>query len=221
MNADAFSLLLAVVPIGLYFGSIAVIRITGRCLILTSTREWFAMAIAAAGLIAVGPAQLFFPGTAAAVFGPRVWLAIALLYGLVVLLITLVIRPSLAVYGRTAEEIYPVLLEAGRAMDPDATGQPASLSVNLPAIGVRLRCDGDPKNDAARIVSFTPAYGPSFWTGLAADIRQRVPPIDRNKRSAKGWVALIGSVAAIVGAVGYGWVSAEEVSEEMTRWLRR
>ena len=202
MNVDPFSFLLASLPIGLYIAWIALIRLTGRCWIISSSREWFVLAAAASGMIAAGPAQLFFPTSAASVFGPRVWLAVALLILLVTTLITLVARPSIVVYGRNSAETYPALLAAAQAIDPECVGSPRELSVRFEKYDVALRCEGRPDHDATRIVSFAPAYGPAFWKHLMRHLRDQGIP-RREDRSAGGAGALLLAIAMVALAIGW------------------
>lgn len=217
---DAFSLLMAFLPVLAYLGLIALVRVSGRCFVTTGGRDIAAVALAIVGLIGVGPAQLFFPRNAAVIFGPTVWLALLLLYGLVVILITLVVRPSMVVYGRTPAEVYAALVPAASAIDPDSVADPDRLQVFLPQVGVRLRCDGVAHQDFTRLLSFEPAFSPRLWRDLLTGVRQELARTPIPRRS-QGWGQLIlvgvGSACLLIYAMNRG----DHVEEEFRRWLWR
>ena len=94
-SADPFTILLALVPLIAYLLVISAVRLSGRALVTTGGRDIAALALAVSGLLAVGPAELFFPSAAATVFGPAVWIALAVFYGLSVSLIALSFPPPI------------------------------------------------------------------------------------------------------------------------------
>ena len=137
-SIEPFKILLALLPLIAYLAVFSVIRLSGRALVTTGGRDLAALSMAISGMLAVGPAELFFPTSAAAVFGPTVWLALAAFYGLTVSLIVLSSPPKLVVYGRTPEELFAPLLAAAKQIDAAATGDAATLQVSLPTLGVHL-----------------------------------------------------------------------------------
>ena len=76
-TVEPFTILLALLPLIGYLLVLSAIRLSGRALVTTGGRDVAALAMAISGLIAVGPAELFFPTAAATVFGPAVWVALA------------------------------------------------------------------------------------------------------------------------------------------------
>lgn len=173
-SIEPFTVLLALVPLIGYLAVFSVIRLSGRVLVTTSVRDIGALAIAISGMMAVGPAELFFPATAAIVFGPMVWLALAALYGLTVALIALTTTPKLVVYGRTPEEVFPALMRASSKIDPQANGDVKELQVHLPNVGIRLRVDGQRGVDHARVLTFEPMPSLKFLNTLLANLRAEV-----------------------------------------------
>lgn len=182
-SVDPFIILLALVPLIAYLLVISMVRLSGRALVTTGGRDIAALAMAVSGLLAVGPAELFFPNAAATVFGPAVWLALAVFYGLSVSLIVLSFSPRIAVYGRTAEELYEPLLAAAKTLDANAAGDRGLLQMTLPALGIHLRIDGHRGIDYAQIVAFEPNVSLGFWSKLLAATRAEVqgqtPPLPR------------------------------------------
>ncbi len=168
---EPFALLLALLPLVGYLLVLGLVRFSGRALVTTGARDIAALGIAIAGMIAVGPAQLFFPATAATVFGSIIWFALAAFYFLILMLVCLTTTPKLVVYGRKANECYDALLQAARRMDESATGDEATMQVTLPALDTRLRVDSIPGLDHCRVVSFVPILSIKFWHQLLRHLR--------------------------------------------------
>ncbi|MEE2936513.1 MAG: hypothetical protein VYA84_11010 [Planctomycetota bacterium] len=173
-SIEPFALLLAMLPLIGYLALISGIRLSGRPLITTGGRDTAALAMAISGLLAVGPAELFFPTAAATLFGPIVWLALAAFYVLSVALIILSSKPKLVVIGRTPEEMYEALLAAAREIDPKAKGEPQTLQVLLPNLRIRLRLDGNRVTDHTQVVSFEPNISLRFWSTLLGNLRFQI-----------------------------------------------
>ncbi len=133
LTIEPFTVVLALLPLVVYLAIFSYVRVSGRGLVTTGARDIAAMAIAISGLLAVGPAELFFPQTAAILFGPMVWLALILFYALVVTLIALTSTPKLVVFGRSPEDVYEPLLRAAQTLDPAATGDAGRMQVRFPA----------------------------------------------------------------------------------------
>jgi len=168
---EPFAILLALLPLIAYLLVFSVIRLSGRVLVTTGGRDIAALAMAISGLLAVGPAELFFPADAALMFGPMVWVVLAIFYTLIVTLIVLSSTPRLVVYGRTPSELFEPLLAAAQRIDPAAGGDPATLQVELPTIGIRLRLDGNRGIDFAQILAFEPNVSVRFWNHLLSNLR--------------------------------------------------
>ena len=173
-SVDPFTILLALMPLIAYLLVFSLVRLSGRALVTTGGRDVAALALAVSGLLAVGPAELFFPAAAATMFGPVVWLALGAFYGLSVSLISLSSPPRVVVYGRTAEELYEPLLAAAKSLDGKAIGDDRLLQLTLPGSGVHLRIDGHRGIDYAQIVAFEPNVSLRFWSKLLAATRQQV-----------------------------------------------
>ena len=182
-SVDPFTVLLALAPLVAYLMVISGVRLSGRALVTSGGRDIAALALAISGFLAVGPAELFFPTAAATMFGPAVWIALAVFYGLSVSLIALSFPPRIAVYGRTAEELYAPLLAAAKTIDDKVSGDQSLLQMTLPRYGIHLRIDGHRGIDYAQIVAFEPNVSLRFWSQLLAATRGKVqgqkPPLPR------------------------------------------
>lgn len=215
-----FTLLLAFVPILGYLATLGMIRVFGKTLVTTGSRDIAALGLAIAGLAAVGPAELFFPVAAATVFGPVVWIALAVFYALCVALIALTSRPKLVVYGRTPEELYEPLLAAARRIDSDATGDLSALRITLPDSGIHLRLDGHRGIDHAQVLAFEPGTTSHFWRTLLANVREEISGLPR-PAPRRGFGMLLAAV--VLGALLL-WQGIDQralVVEDFRQWLWR
>ncbi len=223
MSIEPFTIVLAFLPLIGYLTVLGLIRVSGRVLVTTGGRDIAALAIAISGMLAVGPAELFFPfffSAAASLFGPMVWVALGILYALCVTLVALTSTPRLIAYGRTPDELYPPLLRAAQRIDPSATGDASSLLITLPAAGIHLRVDGQRGVDYGQILSFEPNVSLRFWTTLLANLRAEVressAPMPR-----RGLVMLLAATVLGCILVWQGFGNQELVVEGFRDWLWR
>ncbi len=121
MTIPPFVILVAFLPLAAYLTLFGAIRWFGRPMVTTGARDFVAISVAISGLIFIGPIDLFFPETTAALIGYRIWLVLAFLYALIVLLIVISSRPRLIVYGMPADKLLPVLTQAATTIDAAAT----------------------------------------------------------------------------------------------------
>lgn len=111
---------IAAIPIAIYFILIGVLRLRTRPLITSGWRDMLTLGIAASGLIALGPMQLFFPAQAAARWHAWVWLALFGLYALGLMMLLFSFKPRLVAYGMDDEQFTAALLAAAREVDQQA-----------------------------------------------------------------------------------------------------
>ncbi len=220
MPVEPFTIVLALLPLIGYLVVLGLIRISGRVLVTTGGRDIAALGMAISGLCAVGPAELFFPYHAAIVFGPLVWVALAMFYSLCVSLIALTSAPKLVVYGRTPDELFEPLLRAARRIDPAATGDAGSLSVSLDSIGIHLRLDGQRGVDYAQVLAFETGVSLRFWSKLLGALRSEVhvspAPMPR-----RGIVMLLSALMLAGILLWEGFGNQELVVEGFREWLWR
>lgn len=217
---EPFTILLALLPLIGYLAIFSVIRLSGRALVTTGGRDIAALGIAISGMLAIGPAELFFPSAAATLFGPMVWIALGSFYALSVSLIALTSQPKLVVYGRTPEELFDPLLAAARQIDPAAVGDESSLQVSLPDVGVRLRVDGQRGIDYSQVLSFESNLSLRFWNkllaGLRSEVRKQVSPVPR-----RGFAMLLVALGLCSILAWKSFGNRELVVEGFRDWLWR
>lgn len=219
MYIEPFAILLALLPLIGYLLILGTTRILGHTIVTTGGRDIAALGIAVSGFIAVGPAELFFPNSAATVFGPWVWIALIVFYGLVLSLIALTFPPRLVVYGRTPDELYQPLLNAAKKVDDEAV-EMDGLKVFLPKSGYHFRLDGFQNIDHAQVIAFESGVSLRIWNGLLANFRAEVDKLPKPSPR-RGHVMLLVSFALICILLWQGIGHHEQVVQGFRDWLWR
>src|SRR5689334_15822300 len=171
---DSLHVAIALAPLATYLLVLGVINLSSRPLVTSGGRDAAALAIAMAGLIVVGPMELFLIEEAAVSYGGWVWAMMLAAYALLVILIVLLMRPRIVVYNITLEQLRPVLADAVARLDSDARW--AGESLVMPQLGVQLHLETAPMLKNVQLVSSGPQQSVYGWrqleTALAATLRR-------------------------------------------------
>jgi len=175
----------------LLFGAINLAR---HPFVVSGTRDFAVLAVAAAGLVIVGPMDLFFPMVASIRFGPNVWLLMIALYALLVVFLVLLLRPRLVIYNLAPDELRPILADLAVRLDADARWAGDSLA--MPNLGVQLHVDSVGKMRNVALVSSGPAQDHQGWRRLELALRAALAEVEvpRNFRA----VSLISAAVIIL-----------------------
>ena len=220
MLIEPFVVLLALLPLVGYLLVLGLIRVSGNVLVTTGGRDVVALGFAVGGLVAAGPAELFFPNAAAGLFGPWVWLALFTFYSLIVLLLSMTARPRLVIYGRSPDQLCHALLDAAKQFDSNAELDETARQVFLPKLGVRLRLAGQAGMDFTAIESFEPVVSPVFWNQLLGHVRNAVRKTPAaNPRG--GAIMVIVALMLLSLTVYVGFTQTQQVVEGFRQWLWR
>ena len=220
MLIEPFPILLAVLPLVAYLLMLGAIRLSGRSIVTTGGRDIAALGIAIAGLVAIGPAELFFPSAAAYVFGPYVWIALIAFYALVVSLVALSMPPRLVVYGRKPDDLYEPLLAAARKIDPEAVAIDG-WRVHLPSQGIHFRLDGFRDADHAQVIAFESGVPLAVWNDLLKHFREEVDNAKPAKPSRQGHIMVVVALVLLVIVMTIGIRNQAEVVQGFREWLWR
>lgn len=179
---DPFALCLALGPVGIYLLLLGAVNLARRPLMVTGTRDAAALGLAFAGMIIVGPVQLFFPHSAAARFGPYVWILLIAFYALCIVLVLLLLRPRLIIYNLTLDQFRPMLADLVPRLDRDARWAGETLS--LPGLGVQLHVDQLPLMRNLSLVSVGAEQNPAGWRKLEQAVNEALAEavVPRNPR---------------------------------------
>lgn len=139
LGGDPFTLGASLGPLALYLLVLGAINFYRRPFVVSGVRDTAALGLAAAGLVLIGPMQLFFPTVASIGMGAWVWALLAALYALAIVFLALLFRPRLVIYNVAPSELRPVLADVAGALDESARW--AGDCLHLPALGVQLHIE--------------------------------------------------------------------------------
>jgi hypothetical protein len=192
--SEPFRICLALGPVAIYLLLFGTINLARRPFVVSAARDLAALALAAVGLVAVGPMELFFPLAASIRFGAYVWALMLGLYVLFVVFLILFLRPRLIIYNISIDELRPILADLAGKLDADARW--AGDSLWLPSLGVQLHVDSVAKMRNVTLASSGPAQNPQGWRRLELALQAALAQVEvpRNVRA----VSLISAAAIIL-----------------------
>lgn len=191
---DPFRLCLALGPVGVYLLLLGGIHLARRPFVASGTRDTAALGLAVAGLVAVGPVELFFPHAAAAYFGAFVWVFLMAFYALCLVLLLLLLRPRVVIYNVSTDELRPIVADLVPQLDADARW--AGDGLILPNMGVQLHMENLSLLRNVALVATGARQNYLGWKRLETALRTALAAaeVPRNVRAAR----IVG--AALLGA---------------------
>ena len=215
---DPFRLCLAFGPVAAYLVLLGVVNLRRRPSLVSGTRDTFVLGLAVVGLVTIGPIELFFPTTAAVLFGPYTWAFLLALYGLCLVLVLLMARPRLVIYNISVDQLRPVLADLVEGLDPE--GRWAGDSLVLPQLGIQLHLDNSPAMRNVSLVASGPNQNYLGWRKLQVSLAGALArfAVRRNYRC----LGLL-AAGAVVTALLATMVAADpqQVAQSMRDMLRR
>lgn len=199
---DPFRVYVAVTPLALYLLVVGAAHFRRRPTLVSGARDWLALMLAAAGLLAVGPLELFLPEHAATRFGGVVWLLLVGLYALVMVLAVTGQRPQWVIYQVAPEEALEALQTACRE-----AGEHFVLAGNtlyLPQADIELRIQAGRRWRTA-VISAARIPPVEVWRRLETGLAQALARVE----SPLTWIGPVLVTAALVLWVGAGWRAVE------------
>ncbi len=189
---------IATIPIALYFIMIGGLRLRRHPLVTSGWRDTLTLGIAASGLVAIGPMQLFFPTRAAEALQGWVWVALFALYLLGLLLVLLSCRPRLVAYGLDERQFRDVLRTAALEVDSEASWNGEVLS--LPNSGIQLAIDPTGSTRVQQVVHVGLLHNLQDWLKLERSFT-RVGAGVQCPRSLAGWPFVIAGALLFAFAI--------------------
>jgi hypothetical protein len=176
-----------------------------------------ALALAVAGLMIVGPIELFFPTSASVRFGPYVWVLLLLLYCLVVVLVLLLLRPRITVYNISIDELRPILADLVTHLDSESRW--AGDALVLPTLKVQLSLEPTAGMRNVSLAAVGPEQDPAGWRRLEAALADALAvfEVPRNPRGYSFVVAGLLTLAVLVLAIAH---DPEGVTRSLADMLR-
>lgn len=164
LEIDALRVGIALGPLAVYFLVLAAVNLSRRPFLTTGARDVGALGTAIAGLIAIGPLDLFLPAAAWDQFGGAAWLLLLAFYGLCLTLMVLLMRPRLVIYNANPEQLRSILAEVVSRLDNQARW--AGDNLVLPELGVQLHVEIFAAMRNVQLVSAGPKQNFAGWKRL-------------------------------------------------------
>lgn len=226
MTADAFALVMACLPLAAYFMLLGMVRLIARPLVTTLGRDLGALSLAAIGLFAIGPLELFFPSAAAVRLGLKVWFLLLAIYGLTCVLIVFSLQQRLIVYGATVSELLEPLWRAAKRLDPAAELHQEHRQIWLPGLHIRLRVDGGGMVDTAQVVAFENQLSGVFWNRLLSGLRHEVQTLANDRQRGRphwrgGVLMLLSGLFLLLIVMSVIWMEPTAVTDGFKQWFWR
>lgn len=214
---DPLHLAIALWPLATYLVVLGAIQLRRSPLVVGGARDAAALALALAGLVAAGPLELFFVEEATAVYGGWVWALLLTVYGLLVLLGILLMRPRLLVYNVTLEQLRPLVAEVVARLDGEARW--AGDAVVLPQRQVQMHLETSPLARVVQLVATGPQQDLAGWRALERELRQALRKV-RTRPNPLG-LALLAAGLLLAGvatwAVGRDPAGTLQAFQQMVR----
>lgn len=169
---DSLHFSIAMLPLAMYLLLLGIINLSSRPFITSGVRDVFALGIALSGFVIAGPMELFLPESAAARFGPMVWLLLICFYGLCLTLIVLLTRPRLVIYNISNEQFRPLLANVVAELDKDARW--AGESLVMPNLGVQLYVEPFRMMQNLQLIASGPRQNYSGWRKLELAVNKEL-----------------------------------------------
>lgn len=195
---DPFRFCLAIGPVAMYLLLLGAVNLSRRSLMVSGGRDAAALALAVAGLVVVGPMELFYPSESAVWLGSKVWVLLLALYAMCTVLWVLLLRPRLVIYNISADKLRPILADVVNQLDPDARW--AGDSLVIPGLGIQLYMDAFRLLRSVSLVSAGGNQTHAGWRRLETTLRKALAREDV-ARNPRGLVLIFAGLLCITGIV--------------------
>lgn len=214
---DSLRMCLALGPLALYLAALAVLNLGRRPTVVSGARDLAALGIGVAGLVIIGPIELFFPQVGRSPMAPYVWLVLLAMYGLTVSLAVLLGRPRTTIYNIEPAAFRPVFARVIDELDPGARW--AGSSLVLPALGIELRVEAHPWMRNISLTALADLPELSAWRQLEHQLPAHLAGV-RSRGGVVG-VALLAAALAMLSVVAWQLTAhPAEIAQEFREMLR-
>lgn len=217
MAVDPFRLLVALGPLAVYLFVIGLINAAKRPIVVSGVRDTIGLGLALAGLMIVGPLEMFMPQGATSLFGPFIWLLLISFYALIVTFILLNERPRIIVYNVPAEVLRPLVAQVAQSLDSDSRWAGDTLA--LPALGVELRLEVSTPLRNVSLVANGDRQSIVAWQVLRRSLRAALRPI-RVPRNLNGFVLIATSLFVMAMLLWTSAANPDAVAQNLAQLLR-
>jgi hypothetical protein len=180
---DLLRFAFALLPLAAYTNVLGLLRLRSCPTVVGGAMDFVLLGLAASGLMAIGPIELFFPRAAYALLGGWVWVILLALYFFVILLIALNTSPKLVVYGLDAAELKFAIREL--LSEHQLSSEWLGDVVQIPELGVRAYIERAGRASISQIHSNGRDQNLTGWLSLERLLVQKLSKqrIDQRKQA--------------------------------------
>lgn len=165
---------IVVVPFSVYLLLLGWLHLRKHPFVTTTGRDIAILSVAVSGLMIVGPMELFFPENAVSRFGPFVWLMLLAFYGLLISLVSMIVRPGLVLYNVSEDQIRPLLSDVLVDLDkPNWSGE----NVRLPTLGIHFQIESHSWLRCVQLVSTGRKQNLIGWRALENGLQKSLATV--------------------------------------------
>lgn len=181
---DPLRTAIALIPLGCFFALWALLQWGRYPRLIDGWRETAALGVACAGLVLVGPLELFLPYAASVRFGGWVWALLAGLYFLAIVLVVNGQRRRVVVLNAPREPVIECIAAAAHALDPGTLR--AGETWVLPGLGLELRIEVYRPLRSLTITAWGDEPPRAAWRAFARELRRELArcPVGPSPQSA-------------------------------------
>jgi len=199
---DLLRFAIALLPLAAYANVLGLLRLRAKPTVLSGAMDILLLGLAAVGLVAIGPIELFFPRAAYSLLGSWVWVVLIALYVFVVMLIAMNSTPRLIVYGLDSQALRELLRHTldEQQIRADWLGD----LVELPELGIRACVEPASRSQVSQIQAAGKQQNLSGWLTLERLLVDKAAGLRATDRSqAAVWLAisfvLFGIASLLIG----------------------
>lgn len=197
----------ALIPLGLYFGVLAVLENRRSPTVLSGRQDLVLLSGGLFGLLTCGPGRLLIPLPVLAHWGLGVWVFWIMFYFLAVYVATRFLNRRLVVYHCPIERLIPHLTELGERLDPGARLE--GNVFHLPALGVQCALERGAYGGYVLLSATGPHQNRDGWSLFERELGGRC----RGDRIAPGRMRVVWSALAFLTLLIAGCALAAHFSE--------
>lgn len=199
---DFFSIFTALIPLSFYLIFLGVINLSRKTRMLTGRQDLIALSFGVAGLMIVGPLQIFLPAAGMIRFGNHVWYPMIVLYLFGVLWLSMISRPRLVLYNLNYDEFLHIL---ERAMEREIwTAQRHGNVVQISELKVQFEIMPVEAMKNITLRATCAEQSSAGWSVFQKTIREELLS-HCTVPNASGWIYL--ACGIVVAAVGWTSIS--------------
>ena len=214
---DAFRLCVAAAPLALYFFYLSWLNFGRRARLSTGAWDLSILGLGLAGVVFVGPMELFVPRDAFLRFGVMLYPLLGLFYCLGLGLVVLLSRPRIVIYNVPAASCRTLLHQVAASLDPDARW--AGNCLTLPRLKVELHVEYHLAMRNVSLVATPDDQSYSGWWTLHGAVKSQLKELETSPNT---WgVSLLAAALGLAVAIGWQLVKRhDEVAQGVRDLLR-